>query len=100
MAIIGYDAEKEEVSNEEKIKNCFSLSIIMLVGMPLVGVLLYFLKNIVIDSGQISEESGKQVFSAYVIIAIFLTVGITFTLLYLRRKLKKEAKESQETEED
>jgi len=30
MAIIGYDPEKEEVSNDQKIKNCFTLSIFML----------------------------------------------------------------------
>ncbi|MFT5167713.1 MAG: tellurite resistance protein TehA-like permease [Saprospiraceae bacterium] len=90
MAIIGYDAEKEEVPNDQKIKNCFTLSIMMLVGMPLVGFVLYFLKNRVIDSGRISEEGGKQLFSGYVIIAIFLTIGIIFTLLYLRRKLKQE----------
>lgn len=99
MAIIGYDAEKEEVSNDQKIKNCFSLSIIMLVGMPVLGLLLYFLKKYVVKAGHLSEESGQQVFGGYVILAVFLTIAILFTLGYLRRQLRKEKqKETAEKE--
>ena len=90
MAIIGYDAEKEEVSNDLKVKNCFTLSIILLVGMPLLGVIIYFGIKSMVGSGRLSEESGQQITSGYTIMAIFLTVAIVFILLYLRRKLKQE----------
>lgn len=90
MAIIGYDPEKEEVPNDQKIKNCFTLSVVMLVGMPLVGVLLYFFKRKMISNEVVTEESGQQIFGAYVILAIFLTISIIFTLGYLRRQLRKE----------
>lgn len=91
MAIIGYDAEKEEVPNDQKIKNCFTLSIVMLIAMPLIGLVLYFAGKMIVDSGQISEESGQQIFSGYIILAVFLTVSIIFILGYLRRQLRKEA---------
>lgn len=94
MAIIGYDPEKEEVSNDQKIKNCFSLSVIILVGMPILGLLIYFLKSYVVNTGYLSAESGQQIFGGYVILAIFLTVAILFTVGYLRRQLRKEKKQA------
>ncbi len=100
MAIIGYDAEQEEVPNDQKIKNCFTLSILMLVGMPLIGVLLYYLKKSIIDGGYVSEIGAQQIWGAYVIIAVFLTIAITFTLFYLRRKLRKEAMEKETIKEE
>ncbi len=96
MPIIGYDAEKEEVPNDQKIKNCFTLSIVMLIAMPLLGVILWLSIKSVVGAGHLTEESGKQLTSGYLIMAIFLTVSIIFTLMYLRRKLKKEAIQSEE----
>ena len=91
MAIIGYDPEKEEVSNDQKIKNCFTLSVVMLVGLPIVGVALYYGIKAIVNAGHLDEESGKQITGGYTIIAVFLVVSVIFTLIVLRRKLKKEA---------
>ncbi len=93
MAIIGYDPEKEEVPNDQKIKNCFTLSIVMLVGLPILGAVLYFGTKSIVSAGHLTEVSGKQITGSYTIIAIFLTIGIIFTLMYLRKKLKEEAQE-------
>lgn len=93
MAIIGYDPEKEEVPNDQKIKNCFTLSIVMLVGMPVLGAILYYGTKSIVSAGHLDEESGKQITGGYTIIAIFLTIAIIFTLMYLRRKLKQEAEQ-------
>lgn len=91
MAIIGYDPEKEEVNNNQKIKNCFTLAIIMLVGMPLLALLLPYLLKPLIKSQYLTDAGGQHIINGYSVIAIFLTLGIIFTLLYLRRQLKKEA---------
>lgn len=96
MAIIGYDPEKEEVSNDQKIKNCFTLSIVMLVGMPIIGLALYVLKGKIAEWGYLSAESAQQIFGGYTILAIFLTIGIIFTLGYLRRQLRKEKEKAEE----
>lgn len=97
MAIIGYDPEKEEVPNDQKIKNCFTLSIVMLVGMPILGAILYYGTKSIVSAGHLNEVSGKQITSAYTIIAIFLTVAIIFTLIYLKRKLRQEAEQKEKT---
>jgi len=99
MAIIGYDPEKEEVPNDQKIKNCFTLSIVMLFGMPILGGVLYFLRDKVVASEYLSAESAQQIFGGYVILAIFLAISIFFILGYLRRQLRKEEAAAASSEE-
>lgn len=82
-----------EIPNEEKVQNCFSLAIKILIFLPVFGVLLYFVKKPIIQLGYLSEESAQQIVSGYFITSTFLVVSIIFTLIYLRRQLKKEKKQ-------
>ena len=95
MADPDYDPWNE-IPNEEKVQNCFSLSIKMLIFLPVFGVLLYFLKRPIINAGYLSEESAQQIVGGYFITSTFLVVSIIFILLYLRRQLKKEAEKEKE----
>lgn len=79
-----------EISNEDKIRNCYSLSRMLLIALPLLSILLYLLKTPIANSGIISEEVAQTIFGGLVILTVFLCLAIIFTLGYLRRKLRNE----------
>ena len=97
MATEEYDPWNE-IPNEDKIKNCYSLSRMLLIALPLLSILLYLLKDPIARSGVISEEGARTVFGGLVILTVFLCLAIIFTLGYLRRKLRAEEKDTEHTE--
>ncbi len=89
-----------EIPNEDKIRNCYSLARMLLIGLPLLSILLYLLKAPIARSGIISEEGAQTVISGLIILTVFLCIAVLFTLGYLRKKLKKEALEKDKAASD
>ena len=79
-----------EIPNEDKIRNCYSLSRVLLVVFPLLSVILYLLKSTVVEAGLLSAEQAQTIIGGAVILTVFLCLAILFTLMYLRRKLRDE----------
>lgn len=83
-----------EVPNDVKIQNCYSLVRWMALVIPAIGIILYLFKGTIVNRGWLTAEAAQQIFGGFLILAIFLAISIIFILGYLRRKLKQENEEN------